>query len=128
MVHDLPVHAGIAAQAALGRPLFEVEEIAEELICPVLFEQPQAKRGAEMTFEQRSRLLKLGQHPRGVGGVFRGLVGESGCLPRLQREAPMQIDAAEARRFFQKRKTVVHEHLRDRAHVARLPGQARSPT
>jgi len=36
----------------------------------------------------------------------------------------MQINAAEARRFFQKRKTVIHEHLRERVRVARLPGQA----
>ena len=111
-----------------GRPLFEIEQIAEKLIDRVLFKQPQSERTAEMPFEQRGRLFKIGQHPRGVGVVFLGLAREGRCLRRLQRQAPMQIDAAEARRLFQKCQPVIDENLRDRIGVLRFPAADRSPT
>ena len=41
--HDLPVHAVIGGQVVFCRPLFEIEQIAEELIDRVLFKQPQSE-------------------------------------------------------------------------------------
>ena len=66
-----------------------------------------------MPFEQRGRLFKIGQHPCGVGIVFPGLAGEGRCLRRLQRQAPMQVDAAEARRLFKKGQPFIDENLGD---------------
>ena len=75
---DLAVHAGVAAELVVAGPFFKIEEIAEELEGFVLAEQPQSKRAAEMPFENRRRLLQIGQHPRGVGGVLLRLALE--CL------------------------------------------------
>ena len=93
ILHDLPVHAGIAAELVLSGPLLKVEEIAEELEAFGLVEQPQPKRAAKMAFKNRRRLLKVGQHPRCVGGVLLRLALKRLDLRRLQREAPMQVDA-----------------------------------
>jgi len=75
-----------------------------------------------MAFKQRRCLFKVGQHPRGVGGMFPWLAGEGASLGRFQRQAPMQINAAEARCLFEKRQPVVHEYLRDRVGVMFFPG------
>ena len=81
-----------------------------------------------MPFEQRGRLFKIGQHPRCVGVVLLRLAREGRGLRRLQRQAPMQIDAAEARRFVQKSQPVIDENLCDRIAVLRFPAADRSRT
>ncbi len=66
-LYDLAVHAVMGRQIVFGRPLFEIEEIAEELIGIVFRKQFQSNRRAEMPFEQRGRLCEVGQHPRRNG-------------------------------------------------------------
>ncbi len=61
---------------SLIRPLLKVEEVAEELEGFGLVEQLQAKRTAEMSFKERRRLLKLGEHPGCIDGVLLGLALE----------------------------------------------------
>ena len=54
-LHDLPVHAGIAAKLVLFRPFFKVEQIAEELEGFVLAQKPQALSRCQDGFEEWSR-------------------------------------------------------------------------
>ena len=69
-LHNLAVHAVIASQFIRGGPFFEIEEVAEELIDRILLKQLQSERAGEVSFEQGRHLLKIGQHPRGVGSMF----------------------------------------------------------
>ena len=62
-LHDLPIHAGIAAKLVLAGPFLQIEEVAEELEGLVLAQQSQANRTAEMALKDRRCLLKVRQHP-----------------------------------------------------------------
>jgi hypothetical protein len=75
-----------------------------------------------MPLKQRGCLFEIGQHPRGVGGVFFRLTCEGLGLRRLQRQAPVQVDAAESSRLFKKTQSVIYEYLRDRIGVMLFPG------
>ena len=122
-LHDLPVHAVIGGQIVLCRPLFKVEQVAEKLVGIVFRKQLQTQGSTEMAFEQRGGFLKIGQHSRGVGGMFRGFPSEGIGLGRFHRQAPMQIDAAKACCLFEESQPVIHENLRDRVRVMRFPRQ-----
>jgi hypothetical protein len=50
-LHDLAVHARIAAKLTLACPLFKIEEIAEELEGLELAEQLETEGAAEMSFQ-----------------------------------------------------------------------------
>ena len=62
-----------------------------------------------MPFKERCGLLKFGEHPRCVGSVLLRLPLEGFDLGRLQRQAPVKVDPAEAAVLSRKRETVVDE-------------------
>jgi len=95
ILDDLPVHTSVAAQLILCGPLFKIEEVTEELEDIVFLEQVQSQRAAEMAFEQGCRFFKLGQHPRRGISILFGLASKCCRFRRFQRQAPMQVDAAE---------------------------------
>ena len=70
VLNDLTVYTGITAELSPFRPVFKIEEIAEELKYALLVEQAQANGVAEIAPKQCRCLLQLGQHPRGRGYVF----------------------------------------------------------
>jgi hypothetical protein len=101
-LHDLPVHACVAAEWVALSPLFEVEEVAEKPKDLCLVEQTQSQRAAEMGLKNGRGFFKIGQHPRSVDGVLLRLALERFGLQRLQREAPVKINAAECRILAEK--------------------------
>ena len=122
-LHDLAVYAGIAAKMILFGPIFKVEQVAEELECSVLVEPTQAECGCEMTFEQSGCFLQLGQHPRRVVGVLGRFLLDALELGRLNREAPMQVDAAEAGSLVQMGEPVTSKDFCNSVPVLRLARQ-----
>ena len=54
---DLTVNTCVFPELVAIRPLLKIEEVAEELEGFGLAQQPQAKRTAEMTFEERRRFF-----------------------------------------------------------------------
>jgi hypothetical protein len=66
----LAVYARIAAELIVAGPLLQIEEIAEELEGFALPEQPEAKRAAEVSFQQCCGLLKVCQHPGSINSVL----------------------------------------------------------
>ena len=72
---------------------------------------------AKMSLQNRGRLLKVGQHPRGVGGVLFRRPLERFDLRWLQREAPMEVNPPKARGFLEEGQPVVGKHLRHGASV-----------
>ncbi len=49
-LYNLPIHASVAAELVLAGPLFQIEQIAEELKGRVLSEHPESQRTAEVSF------------------------------------------------------------------------------
>ena len=119
----LPVHAGIAAGLVTLRPFLKVEQIAEELERFGPAKESQAQRTTEMTLKNDRCLLKLCKHPRCVGSMLLRLTLKRIYLRRLQREAPMQVDAAEACRLLKERETINCEYLRGGIRVLGLSGK-----
>ena len=99
---DLPVYAAAGAELALFRPIFKIEEIAEELECTLLVEQAQADGATEISGTSCRRFIPLCQHPRRCAGVLLGRAVERSELRRFQRQAPVLVDPAESCGFFEK--------------------------
>ena len=76
-----------------------------------------------MPFKQCRRLLQVGQHPGRLDCVLLRLALEGFGLRRLQSQAPVEVDAAEGRRFVEEGQPVAGERLRDRVRVLLLPGK-----
>src|SRR5260370_41332155 len=64
-----------------------------------------------MTLKNGRRLLKLREHPRSIPGVLLWLPLKRLLLRRFQREAPMQVDAAEGCRLLKARESNTSEYL-----------------
>jgi len=95
--NDLAVYAFLAAELAGSRPLLKIEEVAEEVECGSLVQQPQPERSSQMPHQNRGRLFKVGQHSGSAGGVLLWLLLECSDLWRLDGQAPVQINPPKAR-------------------------------
>ncbi len=117
---DLAVDAGVGAEMVTLRPLLQVVEVAEELEGTLFCLQLQADGVAQVRFEDGGRFDQLGEQAGILAGLFLGLAGERRGLGWLDRQAPVDVDAAELGGFVQEGLPVGYEVLRDRVFVAGL--------
>ncbi len=76
-----------------------------------------------MGLKDSSGLFKVCKHPRCVDSVLLWLTLKRPDLRRLQCEAPIQVDAAEACRFLKERETITCEYFRGWIRVLGLSGK-----
>src|SRR5208337_1641370 len=86
-------------------------------------EQLQTDRIAQMRLKDRCCLVEIEELPVCRTPLFLGLASERIAGVRLNREAPMQVDAPKACRLFQKLDPVACEGFRDPICVLVLPGE-----
>src|SRR5271170_5593713 len=118
--HDLLVYAGVADEPGRAGPLFQIEELAEELKCLLFLKEGESDVHAQMRFENGCRFLQISKQP----GVFVRLFLWFRCKwvdkLGLEGQAPMQIDATKIGILVEEGETVVHEGLGNWIGILRL--------
>jgi len=117
-LHDLPVDAGVGTKVVSFCPIFEVEQIAEELKRLIFRQASKPERRSEIAGQQRRCLPKIHEHPRVRDSVVvRILLGRL-RFRRFERQTPMQIDPAEPCIVVKEGQTIFDEGLSNLVAIA----------